>query len=91
MPSPKNSSEQVVKDVLSGKYGTGVKRKENLTKAGYNYDQIQKEVTRICKLTDEVLDNKYGTGSTRKKKLGADYNIVQWNVNRVLKEREARK
>ena len=86
--SPKNSTEQVVKDVLSGKYGSGAKRKENLTKAGYNYDQIQKEVNRICKLTDEVLDNKYGTGSTRKKKLGADYNIVQWNVNRVLKERK---
>lgn len=86
--SPKNSSEQVVKDVLSGKYGTGAKRKENLTKAGYNYDQIQKEVNRICKLTNEVLDNKYGTGSTRKKKLGADYDIVQWNVNRVLKERK---
>ena len=86
--SPKNSSEQVVKDVLSNKYGVGAKRKENLTKAGYNYDQIQKEVTRICKLTDEVLANKYGTGSTRKKELGADYDIVQWNVNRVLKERK---
>ena len=88
VPGPKNSSEQVVKDVLSGKYGTGAKRKENLIKAGYNYDQIQKEVNRICKLTDEVLDNKYGTGNTRKKKLGDDYDIVQWNVNRVLKERK---
>ena len=89
--SPKNSAEQVIKDVLSNKYGTGKTRKEKLTAAGYNYDQIQQEVTRICKLTDEVLDDTYGTGSTRKEKLGADYDIVQWNVNRVLKEREADK
>ncbi len=89
--SPKNSTEQVVKDVLSGKYGSGKARKEKLTAAGYNYDQIQQEVTRICKLTDEVLDDKYGTGSARKNSLGADYDIVQWNVNRVLKEREADK
>ena len=81
--------DDVVKGVLTGKYGNGAQRKENLTKAGYNYDQVQKEVNRICKLTEDVLDNKYGTGSTRKKKLGADYDIVQWNVNRVLKEREA--
>lgn len=86
-----SSLDAVVKDVLKGKYGTGRERKEKLTAAGYNYDQVQKEVTRICVLTNEVLDNKYGTGSARKKALGADYDIVQWNVNRIIKEREASK
>jgi hypothetical protein len=38
-------------------------------------------------LTEKVLENKYGVGNDRVKALGKDYNIVQWNVNRVLKER----
>ena len=50
--------------------------------------KLQKEVTKIVKLTDEVLNNKYGVGEARKKALGDDYDLVQWNVNRVIKERE---
>lgn len=88
----KNSSlDEVVKNVLLGKYGTGAARKEKLTADGYNYNQVQREVTRICVLTSDVLDNKYGVGTARKKALGDDYELVQWNVNRVLKEREASK
>lgn len=74
----------IVKEVLSGKWGTGADRKKRLTNAGYDYDIIQKEVNRVVKLTDETLDGKYGNGATRKKRLGDDYDIVQWNINRIL-------
>lgn len=83
----KKTDEEIVKEVLSGEWGNGSVRKNALTASGYDYTNIQKEVTRISKLTEKVLDNKYGVGNDRVKALGKDYDIVQWNVNRVLKER----
>jgi len=82
----KKTDEEIVKEVLSGEWGNGTVRKNALTASGYDYTNIQKEVTRISKLTEKVLDNKYGVGNDRVKALGKDYNIVQWNVNRILKE-----
>lgn len=83
----KRTDEEIVKEVLSGEWGNGTVRKNALTASGYDYTNIQKEVTRISKLTEKVLDNKYGVGNDRVKALGKDYDIVQWNVNRILKER----
>lgn len=83
----KKTDEEIVKEVLSGEWGNGSIRKNALTASGYDYTNIQKEVTRISKLTEKVLDNKYGVGNDRVKALGKDYYIVQWNVNRILKER----
>ena len=82
---------QIVKEVLSGEWGTGSQREKALVNAGYDYDVIQKEVNRIVKLTDETLNNKYGTGKTRVEKLGKDYDIVQWNINRIYAEKEKTK
>ncbi len=82
------TTDEIVKEVLSGEWGNGAVRKNALTASGYDYTNIQKEVTRITKLTEKVLDNKYGVGKDRVKALGADYDIVQWNVNRILKERK---
>ncbi len=84
----KKSNTEVIKAVLSGKYGTGATRRYKLESEGYNYNSIQREVTRITNLTNAVLSGTYGNGENRKRKLGNDYNIVQWNVNRVLKEKE---
>ena len=84
----KKSKTEIVKDVLAGKYGTGEDRRRRLTAAGYDYKLIQLEVTRITYLTKATLSGVYGVGDTRKKKLGKDYNIVQWNINRILEEKE---
>lgn len=81
------TTNEIVKEVLSGEWGNGAVRKNALTASGYDYTNIQKEVNRISKLTEKVLDNKYGVGKDRVKALGDDYDIVQWNVNRILKER----
>ena len=39
----------IVEEVLSGKWGTGQERKQRLTEAGYNYNEIQAEVNRALK------------------------------------------
>ena len=54
-----------------------------------HYNKVEKsaaaERKRINKLADEVLKGKYGNGSERKKRLGKDYEAVQEEVNRRLK------
>ena len=46
---PKKTFEQIVDEVLNGKWGNGEERKRLLTNAGYNYDEVQAEVNRITK------------------------------------------
>ena len=84
------SDEEIIKEILNGDWGTGDKRKTALINTGYDYDKLQKEVTRIVKLTNDTLDGKYGVGAERKKKLGDDYDLVQWNINRLYKEKETK-
>lgn len=79
------SIDEITKEVLLGEWGTGSKRKQALINSGYDYDAVQKRVNEVVKLTNETLDNKYGTGKERVKKLGDNYDIVQWNINRILK------
>lgn len=90
-PKVSKNASGAVKDVLSGKYRNGAARKKALEKAGYNYDDVQNEVNRIIKLTNDTLAGKYGNGAERKKALGSDYDIVQWNINRIYEEKEKKK
>ena len=85
------TNEEIVKEVLSGDWGTGATRKNALTANGYDYTNIQKEVTRISKLTEKTMEGKFGNGKDRVNSLGNDYDIVQWNINRILKEKENEK
>lgn len=82
---------EVIKEILMGEWGNGAQRKKALVNAGYDYDELQKEINRITLLTNDVFDNKYGVGEARKTALGADYDIIQWNVNRICKEKEKEK
>ena len=43
----KKSIEEIAKDVLAGKWGTGVDRIKNLEEAGYNYNEVQEEANRM--------------------------------------------
>lgn len=45
----KKSVDEVAREVIAGKWGNGVKRVYNLTKAGYNYAAVQKRVNEILK------------------------------------------
>lgn len=77
--------DDLVKDTLRGKYGTGEQRKKAL---GSNYKAVQSRVNKIIDLTDKTLKGKYGNGEARKKKLGKDYELVQWYINHKTEEKE---
>lgn len=43
----KKSVEEVAREVINGKWGNGAQRKERLTAAGYDYNEVQKMVNRL--------------------------------------------
>jgi len=43
----KKSVTDIAKEVIQGKWGSGATRKKKLEAAGYNYDEVQKEVNRL--------------------------------------------
>ena len=47
----KNSKtiEDVAKEVIKGKYGNGLERINNITKLGYNYNEVQNVVNKLIK------------------------------------------
>lgn len=45
----KKSVDEIAKEVIAGKWGNGSERKERLTKAGYDYDEVQKRVNQLLK------------------------------------------
>ena len=45
----KKSNEEIVKEVIAGKWGNGNARKTALTKAGYDYKNIQSLVNKLLK------------------------------------------
>lgn len=45
----KKSITTIAKEVIAGKWGNGEDRKNSLIKAGYKYDDIQKEVNKLLK------------------------------------------
>ena len=92
---PIKSVLDVAREVLDGKWGNGAERKRRLTQAGYNYNEVQAEVNRLCKenintvdeIAREVIQGKWGTGQNRKDRLtqaGYDYNAVQKRVNELM-------
>ena len=75
---PVKTTDELVKDVLKGKYGTGDERKKKL---GRRYDEVQRRVNEVLRLARKAVNGDYGNGAVRKKKLGKDYEIVQWVIN----------
>ena len=80
----KKTNEEIAKEVIQGKWGNGIERKEALTKAGYNYYAVQKIVSSIMsgnassnttnkksleEVAKEVIQGKWGNGVARKKSL----------------------
>ena len=80
----KKINEEIAKEVIQGKWGNGVERKEALTKAGYDYDAVQKIVSSIMsgntssnttnkktleEIAKEVIQGKWGNGAARKEAL----------------------
>lgn len=47
--TPKKSVDEIVDEVIAGKWGNGAERKSNLENAGYNYSEIQSKVNEKLK------------------------------------------
>ena len=61
-PTPTKSIEEVAKEVINGKWGNGVDRKNRLEASGYNYDEVQNKVNELLhsdtlSIGDEVIIN----------------------------------
>ena len=91
----KKSVTEVAKEVIQGAWGSGTARKSALTKAGYNYEEVQNKVNELLKgnkksittIAKEVIAGKWGNGAARKTaltKAGYDYKAVQKKVNELL-------
>lgn len=87
-PTPsKKTIEDVAYEVILGEWGNGADRKKMLTKAGYNYKEVQEYVNKLYKIANDVIKGKYGNGKIRKEKLrkaGYNYDIIQYIVNKIL-------
>lgn len=95
----KKSVEAIAKEVIRGAWGAGVLRKQALTKAGYNYEEVQAKVNELMNaskkqsvntIAKEVIDGKWGTGLGRinaLKRAGYDPMEVQKKVNELMKKK----
>ena len=45
----KKSINEIAKEVIKGNWGNGEERKKKLIAAGYNYNEVQKEVSKLLK------------------------------------------
>lgn len=46
---PKKTVDEVAREVIKGKWGSGAERRQKLTAAGYNYAEVQNRVNQILK------------------------------------------
>lgn len=90
----KKTVSQIANEVIQGAWGHGAIRKNALTKAGYDYDEVQAKVNELMSkkksvtvIAKEVIAGKWGNGTTRinaLKRAGYDPNAVQKKVNELL-------
>jgi len=68
----KTITKETIKNVFDGKYGSGITRKNNLEKEGYDYEEVQKKVNEVSK--------KIGQLSALKKECGEYWDIIKERV-----------
>ena len=90
--------QQVVQEVLQGKYGVGETRKQKLKAAGYSWIEIQSLINKQYggrpvnasneEIAQEVLEDRWGRGEERKSRItnaGFNYIAIQNIVNQLAK------
>ena len=100
-PVAKKSVDTIAREVIRGMWGNGAARKSALTKAGYDYNAVQKKVDELCSGSDtalkksvaaiakEVVAGKWGNGTARTnalKNAGYDPVAVQTEVNKLCQK-----
>ena len=83
--TPSYSIDDVARKVINGEDGNGADRRNRVTAAGYNYDEVQKRVNEILlgtstplnnrksneQIAQEVINGAWGNGQDRKNRLTA--------------------
>ena len=83
----KKDIKDVAFEVILGEWGNGKERREMLSRAGYNYDDVQDYVNELYQVANDVIKGKYGNGEERKIALsnaGYNYDVVQYIVNMIF-------
>lgn len=92
----KKALTTIAYEVIRGVWGAGILRKNALTKAGYDYAEVQAKVNELLTsdkkksvtvIAKEVIAGKWGLGNARKNALtraGYDYAEIQKKVNELL-------
>lgn len=92
----KEVTDELVKEVIYGRWGNGQERIERLEAAGYDADEVQAAVNAslavkprpvTAEIVNAVIRGDYGNGAARKanlEKAGYDYDEVQRAVNEKL-------
>ena len=77
------SVEELAKQVIAGKWGSGQERKEKLTKAGYDYDKVQAKVNEMLADTVTTREEVIAKGNAWARKICADnrYHYNMWEQN----------
>lgn len=86
--------DQVAKEVMEGKWGTGDERKKKLHKAGYDVEKVQKKVNALMEkknltIAKQVIKGNWGDGEERRRRLtkaGYNYTEIQKIVNKLEKK-----
>ena len=91
--------QQIVREVLQGKYGVGETRKQKLKAAGYSWIEIQSLINKLYggrpvnasneEIAKEVLEDRWGRGEDRKTRItnaGFNYMAIQNIVNQLVKQ-----
>lgn len=90
----KATTDEIVQDVIAGKWGNGKDRYNRLTEAGYDYDDVQNKVNKVLypsprktveEIAKEVVIGDWGNGLERVRRLraaGYDPEEVQDMVNK---------
>lgn len=78
------SIEELAKEVINGKWGTGDDRKKRLTKAGYDYDKVQAKVNEILKSQNNTTKKTYSgtlpTLTLKKSNAEVINDAVAWGI-----------
>ena len=83
-PQPQKSVNEIAQEVIAGQWGNGEDRKNRITEAGYNYNEVQNKVNEILeqnKPREEYYTIQSGdTLSKIAKKYGTTVSqLVAWN------------
>ena len=85
-PTPVKTTDDLVREVMLGEYGTGEDRKHLL---GSRYDEVQNRINELYRIANEAIRGNWGNGWNREQALtgaGYPYDLVQDIVNSILEE-----